>query len=705
MRASLTMLFLMLTIPVWSQTARIDRLRQALPELEGRARVDGLNALGREFTFYYVHADSALKYARLAYRQAVPNAYLRGQAVALLTQGDVAGRLLADFKLMVHRSEQVIALLKNQNEPVTLSKAYYLLAIALGSQGQYEQGLRAALNARQYALAARDRAALGWAIQAAGYQYCKRGQYWKGFENLIQSQKIGKEIKDSALTAVSLAFIGRSFNRVGDPQKALAYYYQFLPYATPFLLLFPQLEDMAYAHLQLRNYDSVLYYQQKHQHNLAILTTDEAVRKKFRAYVWGFSVEVQLARHQYDQVLADVLPLMDNLRRKRDVMPLMQSLLTLAKVYEGKQNYPTAMRYARELRQTALQTANQQYLKDANGLMATLFEQVKRPDSAYGYFKQYTALNDSLAALQFAQRTALYLAASQAENRIRLLKQDKALKEQQLVVKQQELQRQSQSTNMLAGGLLGLLVCSLLVFRTMTLKRKNEVLRHEQAQSSLKRKALELEMQALRTQMNPHFIFNCLSAIDNLIQTGQPDKATTYLARFAKLIRLVLDSSKNNLVHFQKDFDTLRLYLELEQFRCNHKFSYSLTAAPELIAGDYQVPPLIIQPFVENAIHHGLLNKPDNCRQLDIAAWLKDEYIIYSVIDNGIGRAQAARLKELNRPEHQSYGIQITRERIQLHNRHHRLADVQISDLEEDGRPAGTKAVVRINSAEPYMPC
>ncbi|RYC70491.1 MULTISPECIES: sensor histidine kinase [Spirosoma] len=701
MRTSLTLLLLILTIRGWSQTAGIDRLRRALPTLEGRARADSLNAMGWAFTFYAVHADSALTYARLAYEQSVRTDYLKGQGVALLTQGDVAGRLLADYKRMVRRSEQVIRLLNNKNEPTTLSRAYYLLAIARGSLGQYKQGLQAAFHARQLALAAQDKSALGWAIQATGYQYCKRGQYWKGFENLIESQKIGKELKDSALTAVSLAFIGRSFNRVGDPQKALDYYHQSLPYFTPFLLLWPHLEDMAYAHLQLRNYDSVLYYQQKHLRNLAVLTTDEAVRNKFRAYVWGYSVEVQLARHQYEQVLADVLPLLDGLRQKRDVIPLMQSLLTVARVYEGKQKYPIALRYARELRQTASQTANQQYLKDANGLMASLFERLKRPDSAYVYFKQYTIINDSLATRQFAQRTALYLAAGQAENRIRLLKQDKALKEQQLVVKQQELQRQTQSTTMLAGGLLALFVCSLLVIRTITLKRKNEALRYEQAQSSLKRKALELEMQALRTQMNPHFIFNCLSAIDNLIQTGQPDRATTYLARFAKLIRLVLDSSKNNRVHFQKDFDTLRLYLELEQFRCNHKFSYSLTADPELMEGDYNVPPLLIQPFVENAIHHGLLNKHDNCRQLDIAAQLRDEYIIYSVVDNGIGRTQAARLRELNRPGHQSYGIQITRERIQLHNRHSRLADVQITDLEENGRPAGTKAVVRISSAEP----
>jgi len=157
-------------------------------------------------------------------------------------------------------------------------------------------------------------------------------------------------------------------------------------------------------------------------------------------------------------------------------------------------------------------------------------------------------------------------------------------------------------------------------------------------------------MHALRAQMNPHFIFNCLSAIDNLIQTNQADKATTCLSRFAKLIRGVLDSSKNNLVPFQKDFETLKLYLEMQQFRCNNKFSYQLNINDELLNGDYKVPPLIIQPFVENAIHHGLLNKQHGDRHLHISADINDDHIIYSVVDNGIGRKNAAIIKERNRP-------------------------------------------------------
>ncbi len=211
---------------------------------------------------------------------------------------------------------------------------------------------------------------------------------------------------------------------------------------------------------------------------------------------------------------------------------------------------------------------------------------------------------------------------------------------------------------------------------------------------------MELEMQALRAQMNPHFIFNCLSAIDNLIQTNQADKATTCLSRFAKLIRGVLDSSKRNLVLFQKDIETLKLYLEMEQFRSNYKFQYALDVDDRLMHSDYKVPPLIIQPFVENAIHHGLLNKQDGIRHLLVTAALEDEHIVYSVIDNGIGRKQAAIIKDRNKPEHQSYGIEITKERIHLHNKNGIEKDVVIADLVENGVAVGTKAVVRINCVE-----
>lgn len=697
----LSILLFLLATQTNAQTARIDSLMRVLGTLSNRAQVNCLNAIASEFTFYFIHSDSAMKYANLAYSQASAFQYNSGEAVSLTIQADVQGRLLGYPNLMEHYSQQAIELLKNEKDPKNLSIAYYKLAIAYAIQGIYDSAHAAAFKDRQIAIGAKDKLGVAWAIQASGYIYFQSGNYWKAFENFIESQKMGKELNDSLLTSTSLAFIGRSFNRVGDPQTALNYYHQSLKFATPFFLIWPHLEDMAYAHLQLKQYDSVLYYQKKHRHDVDSLIKDPKIRKKFSASLWGASLDFQLAEEQYDTVLADILPVLEKQRKNKDIIPLMQSLFNLGKVYGAQKDYPTSLIYVRELYQIAHQTNNQQFLKDANQLMSSLFDHIKQSDSAYLYFKQYTIIKDSMETVKFGQRTALYRAASEVENKLRLLKKDREINIQQLSLDKKEFQKQGQLKRLLISGIVALLLFSILFSRNIILKQRNEKLQNEQAQSSLKRKALELEMQALRAQMNPHFIFNCLSAIDNLIQTGQADKATSYLARFAKLIRGVLESSKNNLISFQKDFETVGLYLEMEQFRCNNKFTYNLWVDQPLLHGDYKVPPLIIQPFIENAIHHGLLNKQDSNRQLTVLAQLKDDHIVYSIIDNGIGRKKAGALKEINKPGQQSYGINITRQRIHLHNKTFIPNDVEISDLEHDGSPVGTKAVVRINSSEP----
>ncbi|HEU4607345.1 MAG TPA: histidine kinase [Chitinophagaceae bacterium] len=633
----------------------------------------------------------------MAFQQASSIGYQKGIAEALILEGAVRGKLLGEPREMLIKSRKALEAIRGTNDQRSLSQAYKSLALSLALLGDYKGAVDTATMAYQIAVKANDKQLKGWTAETIGFAYAKRGEYWKAFEHLLESQQIGKETGDSLLTSMSIAFIARSFNRVGDPRKALEYYYEFLRYATPFVLLWPHLEDIAYAHLQLKQYDSVLYYQHKHRQNIDALTADQSVRRKFVSSLWGFSSDIQLAQKKYDSVLMQVLPGLEQQRQNKDVIPLMFSLLVAGKAYLGKGDYPASLHYIRALYQLASRIDNRQFMKDAAEQLAISFERLKRIDSAYVYFRRYSLLKDSMETAQYAGRTALYLAAAETDSKIRLLQKNDALHQQQLVLNKKEIQRQVQLKNMLVAGFILAILFSIMIGSNLILKRKNEKLRNEQEKSALRQKTLELEMQALRAQMNPHFIFNCLSAIDNLIQTNQPDKATTCLSRFAKLVRGVLDSSKNNLVPFEKDFETMKLYLEMEKFRCNGKFSYDLEADDQLLQGDYKVPPLIIQPFIENAIHHGLLNKPDSDRQLKVNAQLEDEYIIYSITDNGIGRKKAHAIKQMNKPDQQSYGLAITRERIQLHNKNDKETGLVISDLEEAGLPAGTKAVIRIN--------
>jgi len=211
-------------------------------------------------------------------------------------------------------------------------------------------------------------------------------------------------------------------------------------------------------------------------------------------------------------------------------------------------------------------------------------------------------------------------------------------------------------------------------------------------QAELKTKIAETEMMALRAQMNPHFVFNCITSIDSLIQSNDKYNATLYLNKFAKLLRNILDSSKMNNMTLAKDLETLKLYIELEQFRNDHKFLVNIQVDPSLLQGDYKVPPLVIQPYVENAIIHGLRNRSDQGGNLKVDISKLDDYIQYIVEDNGVGRKNTLTSQTGDK---RSYGMEMSSERIRLFNQEE-YASVTITDLEEGGTPKGTKVVVRL---------
>ncbi|MEP7256303.1 MAG: two-component regulator propeller domain-containing protein [Ferruginibacter sp.] len=236
-----------------------------------------------------------------------------------------------------------------------------------------------------------------------------------------------------------------------------------------------------------------------------------------------------------------------------------------------------------------------------------------------------------------------------------------------------------------------LLLCLLLLFAAIYLavRKRVQMVRNKGA---LKQKIAETEMMALKAQMNPHFMFNCINSIDAFIHTNDKYNATLYLNKFAKLLRNILDSSKQNIVSFTKDIETLKLYIELEELRNDSKFKTRLYIDDELLNSDYKVPPLIIQPFVENAILHGLKNKDGNDGLLEIEIKKLGEKIEYSIKDNGIGRAAS---RQIAQNKESSYGMQLSYDRIRLFNREEE-ASVKFIDLFVNDKAAGTLIKVEL---------
>jgi ligand-binding sensor domain-containing protein len=189
---------------------------------------------------------------------------------------------------------------------------------------------------------------------------------------------------------------------------------------------------------------------------------------------------------------------------------------------------------------------------------------------------------------------------------------------------------------------------------------------HDKHQEEKKLK--ELEIQAIRSQMNPHFIFNCLSSIQYFINSGEIQEANLYMDKFAKLIRRTLNFSQNAMNTVEEEVSYIDNYLQLEQMRFEDKFQYEIIVSDEIEVEDVYLPSLILQPFVENAIRHGLRFKAGKEGKLWVRFYKKDDFLICEIEDNGIGREKAAELKSKQHIEYQSQGMKLSQSRLTLFN-------------------------------------
>ncbi|RYE21679.1 MAG: hypothetical protein EOP51_15055 [Sphingobacteriales bacterium] len=227
--------------------------------------------------------------------------------------------------------------------------------------------------------------------------------------------------------------------------------------------------------------------------------------------------------------------------------------------------------------------------------------------------------------------------------------------------------------------------------------RLSRVRKEEELKTAFNRLVSESEMKALRAQMNPHFIFNSLNAINRYIVVSDPATASSYLAKFAKLIRLILDSSANTSTTLDQEIELLRLYIEMENFRFSQQFTYDFAVSDNLDLESIYLPSMIIQPYIENAIWHGLLHKNDK-GHLKIIFEKKENLLEVIVEDNGIGRQKSTILKSRNTLRQRSYGMKITQNRIEIASKLYGLnATVNIDDLADaDGNAVGTRVILQI---------
>ena len=197
--------------------------------------------------------------------------------------------------------------------------------------------------------------------------------------------------------------------------------------------------------------------------------------------------------------------------------------------------------------------------------------------------------------------------------------------------------------------------------------------------------------------MNPHFIFNSINSIQNYILTKKDKEAYSYLAQFSKLIRLVLNNSQKQMLSLHEELETLKLYIELEQLRFSDSFEFNLIVSSNVDLAAVQIPTMIIQPYIENAIWHGIMNLEQQRKGVIAVAVSCDNNIVQIVItDNGVGRSVSAAYKIKN--VHQPVAMQLNQERLSIVNSFYKNGEITITidDLFEDGQASGTKVTVTL---------
>ncbi len=315
--------------------------------------------------------------------------------------------------------------------------------------------------------------------------------------------------------------------------------------------------------------------------------------------------------------------------------------------------------------------------KDARRKLSEIYRDIGDFDKAAASYQRYVEVVDELyirKEQELSQATRFSKEIALKQNRITSLENERALNESrfQLAFENQELiEKNNRVQKWIIGSLIAI---ALLLLYTAYIQNKNA--NRQKYANNL------LALKSLRTQMNPHFIFNALNSVNSFIAINDERAANKYLSEFSQLMRSVLENSEEDFIPLAKEIELLELYVKLEHFRFQDKFEYEITVDENINVNNFVIPPMLLQPYVENAVWHGLRYKEEKGR-LDIAfEQLDDETVVITITDDGIGRKRSKELKTEHQKKQNSKGMGNIKKRISILNTMYKdKVDVTIEDV------------------------
>jgi len=381
-----------------------------------------------------------------------------------------------------------------------------------------------------------------------------------------------------------------------------------------------------------------------------------------------------------------------------DKIGILYTNIGIAAIYGNLGAYQKAISRQKEALKMAEELDVRAMIKDIHLNLAETYEKMGDYLISLAHRKKYEIWKDSIFSenhLNQVRELEIKYETEKKDKQIILLAQQKELQEK-------VAQRQATLKNVFIGGAILLALLAGLLWYTLRLRLRNQktiALKNEEIREvNFKRELTELEMKALQAQINPHFIFNCMNSINEMILNKDNKNASKYLTKFSKLIRMILENAEETEVSLKNELELLEAYIQLETLRFQGNVAYNIKVLGDLDTENVYLPPMVLQPFVENAIWHGLRHRQDiDGGKISVSIEQQENQLVCHIEDNGIGRQKALALQQQSVYQSKSLGLKITEERLRLLSRELKKQLVRITDLKDNyGNAMGTLVEVYI---------
>lgn len=588
------------------------------------------------------------------------------------------------YAVKLSENDSLLAVIKNEKDPKIQSDKYLLYLLKINPDFR-DSAMKLMNEAISKYHKSQFKYGEGRALSLKAWFLLFYSHYEESLKTAHTALAIQKSISDTVGIANTLNRIGvanMQFKRYADAEK----------YYTQAHLKFKQLKDSGKIEMTLNNLGVLAYEQGNNLKAISFYRQSLEIRLAQKRYGWAAFALYNIGASYLREDMLDssefyILKSIQTFKEKteRKAVPAMVNI-GAAELFNEKKMYQKAYDYGQMGLLDAEKVDHTELILQAKELLSRILFNLNRHKEAYQMQTEFLELK--------AKVDSSNNAATVAEVEEKYKNAEKETEIAKLKAKNLQIENKAQSLKIYAISSIAAAIL-LLALIVILWQRRNQ--KEKINLSNLNTKIAEAKMFALRAQMNPHFIFNCINTVQSFVMQNQKEQANEYLADFAKLLRLVMENSSKTYVQLDDELNQIKLYLELEAIRFERKFKYELRVDDALLNGIYEIPGMCIQPLLENAIGHGLINRNDNFGELRIELKLNNECVIIEITDNGVGRTKAAEIKASKAIRYSSAAMPNIYERLKmLKAETGQEIDLVLIDLTENGHATGTQALLTL---------